>query len=205
MDEGYTHIGQLLRDAREEQMITLDYASQQLHIRARYLQALELGKFSDLPGAAYAKGYLQAYAAFLQLDRMEVLRRFEQVDGVLARKGFFLPQVFRKEKNASNMIVGIALACAVAAYILWVYVLQPEKISISLVDTPSRWWSDDTPVTAAMAEDVACLQAHKRLYPPCHVMTDGQGELLPLSQTRTIMELAPTTDGEQSDDTPPQP
>jgi len=189
MDEGYSHIGALLRNAREEMHITLEHASQQLHIRIRYLQALEEGRISDIPGVAYAKGYLQAYAAYLQLDKNEILRRFENMEGMLSRQGFFFPQVFSKEKHPERHIVYGALAMAVLAYIAWAAFSNPERMPISVVDTPISV-QERHRISAAMAADVACLKPQTRLYPPCHVMT-RQRVKLPISrQYNTIMELA---------------
>ena len=189
MNEGYTHIGALLRAAREERRLTVSQASEQLHIRARYLEALEEGRISDIPGVAYAKGYLQAYAGFLQLDRAEILRRFEQMEGVLGRKGFFLPQVFSKETQASRPIVMGSLLAAVLVYVVWLYVLKPDSVAVSVVDVPPGM-AEKQRISAPMAQEVSCLKPVSVLYPPCHSMTRA-GRVLPMRrQYNTIMELA---------------
>jgi len=189
MDDGYLHIGVLLRHAREERNISLDSASKQLHIRVRYLQALEEGRINDTPGVAYAKGYLHAYAGFLQLDKNEILRRFEQMEGALTRKSFFFPQVFSKEKKASSSAVYIGLIGAVVAYLLWAFMIKPEHLEISVIDTPVSK-EERVKVSAALALDLACLKPSFILYPPCHRTRKQHTVLLPISrQYLTIMEL----------------
>lgn len=190
IDEGYSHIGALLRQAREDMHLTLDYASQQLHIRARYLQALEEGRISDIPGVAYAKGYLQAYAGFLQLDKNEVVRRFENMEGMLGRQGFFFPQVFSKEKHVEGHVVVGSLLFALLAYGCWALFLKPAHMPISVVDKPISI-QERKRISAAMAADVACLKPQKELYPACYLLTRQSVKYLPLSrQMSTIMELA---------------
>ncbi|MFP3345109.1 helix-turn-helix domain-containing protein, partial [Halomonas sp. SIMBA_159] len=48
-----------------------------LRIRLRYLEAIEDGRFDDLPGSVYAVGFIRTYAEFLNLDTEEMVRRFK--------------------------------------------------------------------------------------------------------------------------------
>ena len=48
-----------------------------LHIRLTYIEAIEEGRYDDLPGATYAIGFIRAYAVHLGLDSEEVVRRFK--------------------------------------------------------------------------------------------------------------------------------
>ncbi len=161
--ESYNDIGQLLRRAREELRMPLEEVSRALHIRMRYLDALECGRLTELPGLSYAKGYLQAYAAYVGLDRDEILRRFEEVENLLGRRGFYFPQVFRKDKTPSRSIVWGGLAGAVLAYAFWLAVLQPPQMAISVVEP----FSDKKAEAAAVSADVACLKPRPLYYPPC--------------------------------------
>jgi len=61
-------IGQKLKQAREEQRITLENASESTRIRVPYLQALEAGDMSTLPSPVQARGFLRNYAEYLGLD-----------------------------------------------------------------------------------------------------------------------------------------
>ena len=79
--------------------------AQQLHIRVRYLDALECGRLNELPGISYTKGYLQVYANYIGLDKDEILRRFEDVEQAMGKRGFYFPQVLNKEKSPNSNIV----------------------------------------------------------------------------------------------------
>jgi cytoskeletal protein RodZ len=69
----------MLRSAREARGVDLATAERDLRIRARHLAALEEGRYDDLPGDVYAKGFLRSYAAHLGLepDTMVALYRLE--------------------------------------------------------------------------------------------------------------------------------
>ncbi|NOX61423.1 MAG: helix-turn-helix domain-containing protein, partial [Chloroflexi bacterium] len=67
-----TDIGQLLRQAREAQGLSLADVEEQTRIRQRYLAALEADDWDELPNEVVARGFLRTYAAFLGIDEPEV-------------------------------------------------------------------------------------------------------------------------------------
>ena len=73
MDE----LGSLLREAREAKGLTLAEAQQTTRINSRYLQALEEGRYDQLPTQAHVRGYLRNYAKYLMLDPNPLLERYE--------------------------------------------------------------------------------------------------------------------------------
>lgn len=68
-----TTIGQRLKEAREDQRLTLEKVFQATRIRVQYLQALEADDLSVMPSPVQARGYLRNYAEFLGLDVEKVL------------------------------------------------------------------------------------------------------------------------------------
>jgi cytoskeletal protein RodZ len=74
---GARTLGDKLRQAREEERLTLETAEKATQIRREYLQALEAGKYEKLPGEVYIKNFLIRYAKFLQLNPERVINLFE--------------------------------------------------------------------------------------------------------------------------------
>lgn len=70
-------LGLWLRRARETRQITLPDAEKALRIRRRYLQALEMGDYTALPGEIQARGFLRNYARYLSLPVEEALARYD--------------------------------------------------------------------------------------------------------------------------------
>ena len=62
------NIGSSLHEARTRQDLDFDEMEQRTKVRAKYLRLLEEERFDQLPGHAYTKGFLQAYADALGLD-----------------------------------------------------------------------------------------------------------------------------------------
>lgn len=68
-----TTIGQRLKEAREDQRLTIEKVFESTRIRVQYLQALEEDDLSVMPSAVQARGYLRNYAEFLGLDVEKLL------------------------------------------------------------------------------------------------------------------------------------
>lgn len=112
----YVELGRYLRHVREGHRLDLNAVAAALHIRAKYLSALEEGKLQDLPGVVYARGYLQNYAEYLGLDREEVMTRFQQaVDGGAARHAPLLPPLMHKENGPGAWVMVVSGVCLLAA------------------------------------------------------------------------------------------
>ena len=69
-------IGERLRNARTARGLSLEDVEAATRIRRRYLEALEREAWDELPGAAYAKGFLGSYARQLGLPPDEVAGLF---------------------------------------------------------------------------------------------------------------------------------
>ncbi len=72
-------VGRLLRDQREARSLSIEDVAKRLRIRRPYLEAIEQGRFDQLPGAAYIPAFLRAYAAYLDLDAEKVLTRISSL------------------------------------------------------------------------------------------------------------------------------
>ena len=73
--------GDNLRREREKRNITLEQISQSTKIGTRMLQALEEGKFNQLPGGIFNKGFVRAYARHLGLDEDQTVAEYLEASG----------------------------------------------------------------------------------------------------------------------------
>ncbi len=69
-------IGAKLKEAREEQGISLDGLQETTKIQKRYLVAIEEGNFKILPGKFYARAFIKEYATAVGLDPNELLAEY---------------------------------------------------------------------------------------------------------------------------------
>ena len=73
MDE----LGHILREARETKGLTLAQVQDRIRINAKFLEAMENGRFESLPSPVHGRGFLRNYARFLELAPEPLLRRYE--------------------------------------------------------------------------------------------------------------------------------
>ncbi len=72
------HPGQLLREAREAAGIDQRELAEELYLTLHYVQAIEAGEFSRLPGATFVRGYLRSYAKRMGIPEHRVLELYEE-------------------------------------------------------------------------------------------------------------------------------
>jgi hypothetical protein len=70
---GVVEIGATMASLRAQYGLSAQDVSERLHIRVRYVNAIEEGKFELMPGKVYARGYVHTYAEFLGLDADQVV------------------------------------------------------------------------------------------------------------------------------------
>jgi transcriptional regulator with XRE-family HTH domain len=61
-------VGEILEEARREQNLSLEKASELTHIHKNHLIALESGNYSALPEGIYSEKLLETYVDFLNID-----------------------------------------------------------------------------------------------------------------------------------------
>ena len=120
----YVGVGASLRQSRVVSGRDLSEASEALRIRRPHLQAIEEGRFDELPGQAYALGFVRAYAEYLELDSDWVIDRFrEEVDPGDANPDLHFPEPPPvRDWRPRIGVAGAALALAAVAYGGWYYV-----------------------------------------------------------------------------------
>ena len=77
-------IGAEMARLRAQFGLTPQEVSERLHIRPRYIHAIEEGKFELMPGKVYARGYVQTYAEFLGLDPEQLAQLCFAGEGAVA-------------------------------------------------------------------------------------------------------------------------
>lgn len=70
-------LGELLRKARDQRGLTLDDIQETTKIRKRYLEAIESGDHTILPGPFYVRAFVKNYSEAVGLDPEEVLRLYQ--------------------------------------------------------------------------------------------------------------------------------
>jgi cytoskeletal protein RodZ len=71
-------VGQTLKEARTERGIVLSEVERVTKIRVKFLRAMEEDRWEELPAPAYARGFLEIYARYLDLDGEALLERYKE-------------------------------------------------------------------------------------------------------------------------------
>src|SRR6185369_6486084 len=123
-------VGRLLRDQREARGLSLEDVAKLLRIRRPYLEAIEQGRFDQLPGAAYIPAFLRAYANHVGLDAEKVVTAYQLSGPVPIERPVALPADFPLvEKRAPIGLAVLTMLLVVAAgYAVWHYMPRQETV-----------------------------------------------------------------------------
>ncbi len=127
-------IAQLLKQTRERYGQSLRDVSANLRIRMAYLQAIENGRFRELPGPTYAVGFVRSYAEYLGLDAAEIVRRFKgEVEGLDHRTHLAFPEPVPEGKVPGGAIIIISLLVLVIGYGGWYAITSRDADGTGLI------------------------------------------------------------------------
>ena len=124
----HEELGTYLRECRESLGFKIDEISDQLNIRPSYIQDIERGRFSNLPGSVYAEGYLKSYAEILKLNPKDILERFRSEGGANddePQAEFALPESYGDGMKPSALILVCMLTMHSCRICL---VVQPPRV-----------------------------------------------------------------------------
>ena len=133
-------VGGLLRASRMRRNEELSDVAKILRIRLVYMEAIEDGRFDDLPGPTYAIGFIRSYSEHLGLDGDEIIRRFksEASDGENSQSLTF-PTVAPENGIPRGAIVMVGLLIAVFGYGSWYVVSTQDSFTTeSVAPVPAK-------------------------------------------------------------------
>ena len=117
---GAGRVGSDLRAARQRLGWALPDVAGNLRIRLPYLEAIEDGRLAELPGGAYAMGFVRTYATMVGLDAEEMVRRFRiEAQAVNVKPKLTFPAPVPQRGVPAGAVVLLGLVIAAGAYVGW--------------------------------------------------------------------------------------
>ena len=191
-------VGALLQASRLKLGDDLRFVAETLHIRFIYLEAIEAGRFDDLPGAAYAIGFIRSYADYLGLDSEEVVRRYKTESAPqLGNPELVFPVPIPESSIPGGAIIFVGVVVAILAYGGWYVSTAKDGFMAGLVSPVPERLSEEKQVQEPEidSEPVETESVEKPAEPVQEVQQES--ELLPVTPVQT-------TSGEPAQ-TPAQP
>lgn len=146
------NVGEVLKQARLQQGLSLEEVEEITKIRKRYLQAIENGRFQELPGNFYVRAFIKSYAEAVQLNPHEVLQLYKNFLPNHAPQPIIGKTLKRKSRYNSDKITKGAFLFFLVCFILlismiiyyFLYISDNSQETNLLDDTPLTERTDDT-------------------------------------------------------------
>ena len=133
-------VGELMRLTRERLGQELQTVANQLRIRLGYLEAIEDGRFRDLPGSTYAVGFVRSYADYLGLDSADIVRRFrEEAARIHGTTKLIFPSLTAEGKVPRAAVLLLSAVGLAAVYGGWYVLSSRNSVQLPLIaEVPDR-------------------------------------------------------------------
>ncbi|HEY6292874.1 MAG TPA: RodZ domain-containing protein [Terriglobia bacterium] len=134
--------GENLRREREMRGVTLEEMSESTKISTRFLRAIELDHFSEIPGGVFTRSFIRTYAQYLGLDEEHVLAEYKRaaqpsVDNDLSRLGPSKP-LGSRSGAPTRLLPWVVIAVLLGSgYALYRYAHRPLEIPAAPVQAPA--------------------------------------------------------------------
>jgi cytoskeletal protein RodZ len=115
MNQDYVELGARLKREREGRALRLTDVARVTKIPARSLERLEQGKFEELPGDTFVRGFLRSYARCVGLDGEGLVQRYGEVAVIRSPVPSPLPPQPPPASEAPAWVVAARRASAVLA------------------------------------------------------------------------------------------
>lgn len=135
------NIGTVLRQSREALGEDVRQCATYLRIREPYLHAIEDSRFEDLPGRAYAVGFVRAYAIHLGLDGDRAVEQFKRESTAgNAEPELVIPEPTPESGMPGGTLLAASVLLAALSYGGWYYVSTQSRLvtEAPAIDLPAR-------------------------------------------------------------------
>jgi cytoskeleton protein RodZ len=210
-------IGPYLRDLREHFGLTQQDVSERLHIRLRYLQAIEEGKLEVMPGKAYAKGYVHTYAEFLGIDPDQAVEISFGPEKVREEQRHFVPEPMKRNSKAMpgqwRMLAVFGIVIALGFLLVAQFSTGDEGVeeAVPMVEAvPEDMLKEMRNLVMPTTANYRCLTGTALL--PCMRASEAWGVIAPerttqlyyfeLDKTRPTLEAKPKPVEEKKEEKP---
>jgi cytoskeleton protein RodZ len=148
-------LGEEFRAAREARHLSLSDVSEQIHIRAVYLQSLEDEEWSAIAAPVYVRGFIRTYARFLGLPGEQAVAHFNESIGASAKQNELSAAPPRRRPSVW-LFVATAAALLLVAFVGYnYYIFQQQSPSSQTAAATSTAASDAATTDPAAAASTA--------------------------------------------------
>ena len=184
LDSDADSFGGWLRRQREMREVTLRDISDVTKINLRYLEALELNRFSILPAPVFARGFLREYASYVGLDPDEVVNYYMLAQQESPSESSSSGSRSSRLHSSTHWAYGLVVTGAVVAL-------------FGLVALVSFWAERRGPVEADLPPTAAPVFSAPPVVPPPEVVAPATPLLVTLDFTENCWVEAILDDGER--------
>lgn len=151
-------VGKALTERRKLRKLSISDISQALKIRTSFIEALESGRWNELPGEVYIRGFAVRYAQYLGLNGRELISPYlEKISREVRINGEISPQ-FKKTDSIKSPWVWVGVGVLFfAGLVKFLKPTAPQTPPAAVKPAPK----EEKPATPAAEAPKMVLEKHR--------------------------------------------
>lgn len=189
-------VGAGLREVRERLGWPISDIAGRIRIRPAFLDAIESGDLSSLPGSVYRTGFVRSYAQILGLDSDEIIQRFRRAGQIDEPKSNEIKPLAPLPDRGipKGAIIFIALIIAIGGYGLWYHhSSETRKLAQNVIQMPAKLQPLSTPPKVVPVPAVATTQPTTQASVPSGVQSNAPAASAPAASSATAESTTTAT------------
>lgn len=195
-------LGDYLKNKREAQNITLEEVAQATRIRKTILEAVENNRFDLIPPKVFAQGFIKSYAAYLELDESEAIKRYAAAMDALEAEKSPEEEVIpaQPQQNLPLRKILLVVIVLVVVFNIWLLMRTPEtKNDTPLKNTPETQSTPPVQQPPVKQQEVLSEQNEGPSAPEEEIIAIVTDEKLPVDKNEIVVpkDEQPAVDEEE--------
>lgn len=146
--------GSILRQAREENNLSVGHVGDRLCLDIRVIEGLENDNYEKLPSTIFIRGYLRSYAKLLEIPEEPIIDGFDRIHKLQEPKTIIPTPKIKPQTQATSLdlwpkLVSILLVITVIVLmVIWqFYPNEEEEIPVAELPTHTNPWANENAVS----------------------------------------------------------
>ena len=160
-EESLEYFGQIIRETRVSNNLSLESVSGHLHISVKILKAIEDGKPENGPTPVFFRGLVRTYCHFLELDKINIINKLDNLlkdnDSEENINTKTLKPVFSMKDSHSNRNILTIIAILICGYLLY-YLYFTQKTIDNVSDNTTQTKKETEQLNSKFASNQDTIQ-----------------------------------------------
>ena len=167
--QNLSELGALLANRRKRRQLSLATISEELKLKTQYLEAIESGKWENLPSPIYGRGYLRQYAEYLDFSAKDATECCQRLQGKVMQSLHYR-EIASTQEHPSRSNLWLSFFSLLGLMVVWLWLQKPINYGLHDIEKPSYLSKSTFTSNIILSDNIvaSCLNIPHNRIVPCY-------------------------------------